>query len=148
MDFFTVENDGKDIISTNYWDSEQAQAGKFFITVNAGAFRLLVPRNQERALEDMATAKLVVVSRGAWPQQGKHDAYEVLFDDASDNPYCLHLSSEAFAGSPAATDNGRMFAFSVWVERAGQPHKVMDIMAGYRTVRKIPHMKPWKSREA
>ena len=38
-----VENDGPRIVSTNFFETDQAKAGKFFVSVNAGTLRLLIP---------------------------------------------------------------------------------------------------------
>ncbi len=44
MDILThIENDGGNIMSTNYFQSRAAQAGYILASVNAGTFRLLVP---------------------------------------------------------------------------------------------------------
>ncbi len=79
-----VENDGQEIRATNYFESEYARRGAFYLSVNAGAFRLLVPPAHESAIEEFRTAKEVVVSRGAWPAQRRKDALEILFDDTTE----------------------------------------------------------------
>jgi hypothetical protein len=79
-----VENDGQEIRATNYFESEYARRGAFYLSVNAGAFRLLVPPAHESAIEEFRTAKEVVVSRGAWTAQRRKDALEILFDDTTE----------------------------------------------------------------
>lgn len=59
-----IENDGPDVIRSNYWKTELAERGLFFLSVNSRAFRLLAPRQFEAALEDMRSAHSVIVSRG------------------------------------------------------------------------------------
>src|ERR1700744_5802447 len=39
----TIANDGQNLITTNYWDSEYAKMGLIYLTWNAGAARLLLP---------------------------------------------------------------------------------------------------------
>lgn len=39
----TVQNDGPDIASTNYWESAHAARGLCYLSGNAGALRLLAP---------------------------------------------------------------------------------------------------------
>jgi len=39
----TIENDGPDIVTTNYWTTEHEQRGLFYVSINAGTCRLLVP---------------------------------------------------------------------------------------------------------
>ena len=38
-----IENNGPEIISPNYWDSDYAKKGYVYLSVNAGAFRLRGP---------------------------------------------------------------------------------------------------------
>lgn len=45
-----LHNHGPLILGTNYWQTDQAAAGKFFCSVNAGAIRLLVPAVRRAAL--------------------------------------------------------------------------------------------------
>lgn len=65
-----IENQGQAIARTNYWDSDHAKAGYFFLSWNAGAGRLLMPDSQKAALAEMRSAKYVIVSRGPWTDQG------------------------------------------------------------------------------
>ena len=60
---FEIENDGPLIVTSNYWESEIAAAGKLYLTINAGCFRLLVPQIQRATISDMRPgAKHIVVS--------------------------------------------------------------------------------------
>ena len=77
----TVSNHGPLIVATNYWDLPLEEAGKIWCSVNAGAIRVLVPRAHRRIIEDMRTARHVVLSRGPWPEVGAPEAVELLFDD-------------------------------------------------------------------
>lgn len=52
--------------------------------VNAGAIRVLIPRAMRRVIQDMRTARYVIASRGPWPEAGRPDALELLFEDGSD----------------------------------------------------------------
>ena len=42
-----MKNNEQDILYTSYWDTENARAGLLFLSICAGAFRLLVPGSQE-----------------------------------------------------------------------------------------------------
>jgi hypothetical protein len=53
MNVLTFENDGPLIVASNYWESEIAAAGKLYLTMNAGCFRLLVPQIQRAIISDM-----------------------------------------------------------------------------------------------
>jgi hypothetical protein len=49
-----VNNKEQQIIETNYFESEYARIGAMFISINAGAFRLLVPPIHESMIADFA----------------------------------------------------------------------------------------------
>jgi hypothetical protein len=140
--FLEIQNDGQKIISTNYWDSEQERAGYYYVSINAGAFRLLIPAGFHDQLPDMRSAKEVIISRGPWPDQDKPDACEILFDDHSDNPYALFLSVESFDRLPLDSDAGREFILSAWTGPALKMQFYLPCF--YRRVEKIPCLKPWR----
>jgi hypothetical protein len=136
-----IENDGSEIVSTNYWDTEYARKGQLYVSVNAGAFRLLLPPALEPALTDMRTAREVIVSRGPWPGK-KPDAFELLFEDGSDAPYTLHFGAEQIDRAPAKIDEGRDgLLCTVWT--AGLV-KALTLPAAYRRVAKIPCLQPFE----
>ncbi len=135
----TIQNDGQHIVSTDYWDSEHAKAGYFFLTWNAGAARLLVPDSQHFALREMKTAREVIVSRGPWVDQGGRNALELLFEDGSDSPFCLHLVAEQCDRMLPEENQGGGFMVVVWT-RAGA---FLRLPAKYREVQAIPCLEPW-----
>lgn len=147
MDAITIANDGPRIASTPYWSSTHAARGVIYVSVNAGAFRVLVPPVAEGAiLPELRTACDVVISRGPWPDQRRADAIEILWDDGSDNPFALHLSIEQIDRVPDAADEGRHdLTCTVWtagpegaaVERGTWP-------CTYRRSRRLPDLRPAK----
>lgn len=138
-----ITNHGPLITATNYWELPESHLGKFYVSLNSGAFRLLVPPIQEPALNDMKASKECVVSRGPWPMQGLADAVEILFDDRTDNPFSLHLSIPSFDRLPLDTDQGKEWILSVWTRpRRGRPHKALERPCWYRRVISIPYLKP------
>jgi hypothetical protein len=44
------ENDGPLLVASDYWQSPIAAAGKLYVSINAGCFRLLVPQRQHELL--------------------------------------------------------------------------------------------------
>ena len=144
MSVITISNHGPLIASTNYWSLAMEEAGKIFVSVNAGAVRVLVPRAHRRIIEDMRAAKHAVLSRGPWPQMGLADAVEILFDDGTDDPFALHLSPESFDLLPAAPDAGKEWVVSVWDLKKGKPHKAVERRCYWRRVPQIPWLKPWE----
>lgn len=136
-----IKSNGPDIVSSNYWDTAEARAGKLIVSCNAGAFRVLVPLSQEGFLRDMATAVQCVVSRGPWPDRGLPDGFEILFDDSTIGPFALHLSPESFDRLPTAENVGDKWILSVWTRG---PVKRLERPCAYRIVSEIPWLKPWK----
>ena len=139
-----IHNNGQDILSTNYWQTEHSERGYLYCSINAGCFRLLIPPAQESQIPEMQTAREVIVSRGAWPEAGKLEAIEIMFEDDSDSPYCLHLGSEQLDQLPLDADRDRpgqppRWKFSAHT-RAG---KAFELPCRYRVVKKIPYLKPF-----
>lgn len=90
--FITISNKSKKIESTNYWESDLARSGYFFVTGNAGCLRVLVPKKHENYIEEMRTAKRVLIEPSLL-----HDPKKVLdfvFDDETDAPFTLSISKE------------------------------------------------------
>ena len=137
--FITISNRGQAIEDTNYWDHPNAQAGYFYLSWTAGAARLLVPDNQKLSVREMRSAKYVIVSRGPWHDQGGREAVELLFEDESDCPYCLHLVAEQCDKLIPAAEQGGGFVMTVWT-RGGLK---LRLPAKYRMVDAIPCMKEW-----
>ncbi len=135
----TIGNDGPIITSTNYWETDYNKQGVLFFSVNAGAFRLLVPDGSVVDTAEMLTAKTVVVSTG--PGMNRHCVLEILFDDNSDSPYALLFGTEQTDRIPDSKDNNKQFRFIVYT-RDLVP--VMDTTCWYRSVSKIPCMRPFK----
>lgn len=133
------ENDGALIRRTDFFDSNHAKAGKVFVSVNAGTLRLLIPSSQAAIVQEIKSAKYVILSRGPWPAERQTDGFEILFEDESDSPFVLHLSTTSFDLLPADPDPGRGWRLSAWVEG---PKKVGEWRCHYRRVAKIPWLKP------
>lgn len=133
-----IGNKGQLIENTDYWNTETARKGFCFLSWNAGAGRLLLPEVIEGALREMRTADHVIVSRGRCGGWGR-EALEVLFDDHSDSPFCLHMSAEQTDRVVPAEDCGRKFPFTVWTPRGMQ----LQRPGYYRRVSAIPCLEPW-----
>lgn len=134
-----IINKGQRVIETNYWDSDYAQRGFYFLSWNAGAARLLVPDSEKKALHDMRSADYVVISRGPWTERGGRDAIELLFEDGSDAPFVIHLGAEQCDRLISDDEQGGGFAVAAWT-RSGQKHRWPG---KYRTVPAIPCLEPW-----
>ena len=140
-----ITNHGPLITSTNYWDSELASAGKLYVSVNAGAIRVLLPPRLYGGLADMRAAPECVLSRGPWPERHEQEGIEIMWDDGSDSPYALHLAPASFDLLPAEPDAGREWLLTVWTAKDGKPHKSLERKCHWRRVPRIPWLKPWSA---
>lgn len=139
----TIENHGPLILRTNYWELPEAAAGKLLVSLNAGAFRVLLPPTLEAWIAEMATAKEVLISRGPWPAENQPDGFEVLFDDRTSYPFALHLSVESFDRLPTDADQAGQWVLTVWTQsRRNRPHRALERPCWYRRVPRIPWLKP------
>ena len=144
-DIITTTNDGPKLIETNYWATEASQKGYFYVSINEGCFRILVPKNREKTyLREMGTGDVVLITRGAWPEMGRQSAFEFLFEDSSGSPFTLHAGIEQCDRLPLDSD----------VDTIGKPPrwrcaiyteggKQFELPARYRVVSRLPYLKPW-----
>lgn len=140
-----VRSHGPLILSSTYWGSDLDRAGTLFLSLNAGAVRLLLPSGWEEAVAEMRTGRGVVFSRGPWaldPGRGT-DSLELLFEDGTADPYCVHLSAAQADRLPTPEDQGKEWLFTAWTRpRRGKPHKALERPCWYRLVDAIPWLKP------
>lgn len=136
-----IENRGQAILSTDYWDTPHAKAGYFYLTWNSGAGRLLIPDSQKHLLREMKSASEVIVSRGSWPDHGGREALELLWEDGSDNPFCIYLVAEQTDRLLPDTDQGGGFVIAAWT-RGGLKNRWPG---RYRRVNRLPCLQPWSS---
>lgn len=139
MSMLTIRNSGQAIAETNYWGGEHAASGLCYLSWNAGAARLLVPPPMRAAIREMRTAREVIVSRGPWHEQGGRDALELMFEDGSDAPYCVHILAEQCDRMLPETDQGGGFVVAVWTRGGMQ----LRLPGKYREVAEIPCLAPW-----
>jgi hypothetical protein len=133
-----IKNDGQEILSSTFWDSETAN---FFLSVNAGAVRLLIPDSRINEIRKM-TGKLVIISRGpCWPEADK-DAIEIMFDDGSKTPYSIQLKAEQTDDLITASMHGSALTFSAWKKNAV---KIFERPARFRTVIRLPCLEAWRA---
>lgn len=137
-----IGNDGAEIESTNFWQTSINEHHKFYLSINAGAFRLLVPSAHEATLSgELGTTKEVIISRGPWPPANNKDSLELLFEDGSDCPYSIQLSPPQIHLFPNNSFLENDLIFSVWAESG----KLFEFKARYRRVEHLPWLKPWNN---
>jgi hypothetical protein len=129
-----ISNKGGDIAATNYFDSPNANVGHLYLSWNASVARVLIPDAAVALLDEMRTGHVCVISRGLW--QGK-DALELMFDDNSDAPFAVHLTSGMV--DRMVSNDGKSFRVAAWT-RSG---KAFEWEGKYREVKLLPYMEPW-----
>lgn len=137
-----TSNHGSLITASTFWGSEYDRASKLFISCNAGAIRIMLPSQHRTLVNEMRGSKYAICSRGPWPEMRAAEAVELLFEDGSDSPFCLHLTAESFDLLPAEPEAGREWTLTVWTDDKGKPHKALERPCHWRRVPKIPCLKP------
>ncbi|HAV1239711.1 TPA: hypothetical protein JGU28_004489 [Salmonella enterica] len=133
---FTISNSGQAIRETNYWQTEQALGGYVYLSWNAGAARLLVPDQAKSMLREIKSADYVIISKGKY---NGRDALELLFEDGSDNPFCVHMLTEQTDRMLPENEQGGGFVVTIWT-RGGQKGR---FQGKYREVAILPCLEPW-----
>lgn len=135
----SIVNDGQRIAQTDYFDSEEAGKGFCFLSWNAGAARVLIPDAMAPMLTDMQAAQYVIISRGPWEDYGGRDAFELLFEDGSDAPFCLYIVAEQTDRLLPESEQGGGFVVTIWTRLGEQ----LRLGGRYRTVECLPCLDPW-----
>lgn len=145
-DILQLTNHGPLVVSSNYWDTEHAARGLLYLSINAGAFRLLVPHSARQAISDMRPgARHVVVSilqRDLWPAEGTPGhVVEWMVEDGSDSSWSCHLSAGQIDRIPGPDDAGKEWIATVWDRKDGRPHKCLERPAYLQIVPSLPWLK-------
>jgi hypothetical protein len=130
------QSDGPKLINTSYFESEWTQQGLAFLSWNAGAARLLIPDALINYLEDMKDCKYVVISHGLL---NGNDAYEIMFEDESQSPFCLHISVDACDRVVSDLSYISEFDFSILTSTG----VVFETKGKYRKVKTLPCRQRW-----
>lgn len=136
-----IANNGQAIAKTNYFDSDLAARGMYFLSWNAGAGRLLVPDARKLDLAEMRSSKYVIVSRGPWVAEGGQPAIELLFEDRSEEPFVLTLGMELYDRLLPKNEMTGQTYISVWT-RGGQK---LRLVAKLREVDELPCLAEWSA---
>ena len=140
-----TRNHGQLILASSYWGSEHELAGKLFVSVNAGAVRVLIPRALRGIIEECRASRYAILSRGPWPEMSLPDAVEILFEDGSQSPYALTFAPESFDLLPGEPDSGREWVVALWDSKKGRPHKALERLCHWRRVPSLPCLEPWQA---
>lgn len=159
-----IANHGPLVVSSNYWDTEHAARGLLYLSINAGALRLLVPHSARQCISDMRPgARHVVLSilqRDRWPdmlrapisadmvtEQMSVPAHptgyvaEWLVEDGTAEPWSCHLSAGQLDRIPGPDDVGKEWVATVWDRKDGRPHKCLERPAYVQIVPSLPWLR-------
>ena len=138
--YFMASSEGPRLIGCNYWGTDRERSGFFMVSVNGGAFRLIVPDSQASCIADIRTGRQAVVTHGFHPVLGK-TAYEFMFDDESNAPFCLWLEpgqfDRPFSIADAASKERQLI---VYVRGCVE---VARLPVFFREAQTLPCLKPW-----
>ncbi|MBV8650507.1 MAG: hypothetical protein JO255_03505 [Alphaproteobacteria bacterium] len=133
-------NDGAELVETNFWQTEMASRGAFFLSTNAGCLRLLVPASREPDIAEMTKGvREVVLSRGRWDK--RDHCVEIMFEDASEAPYAIHIGENQL--DRRWKPQGGTARFAIYTEKG----KVAEFSRCYlRETPVLPCLAPWEGK--
>ena len=134
-----LQNDGEKLKSTNFWESQEASWGLFFLSWQDGTGRLLIPDTRLAVLRDMRAARTVTVSRGRVPDGWEiRDALDLLFEDDTPASYVIRLGIEQTDRMPAEQRQNEGIVITAWT-RCGYQGRWPG---RYRVVEQLPDLMP------
>jgi hypothetical protein len=134
MGLITFENDEKEIIATNYYQTELNTHNKFYVSLNAGAFRLLIPETlTEKIIYELNLSKKILIFRKklSFGLIG----FQILLDDGSSNPFIFEFTENSFDRLPIREDSGRKFTFLAYGKKKETIQKVYKSFCYYKDER-------------
>jgi len=127
MELIQIDNNGQKIRGTNYFDTEWAKRGMFFLSWNAGAARLLIPDSQKKFIREMKTAKHIVFTR---PPLLPDLTLQIVFEDNSPNPFVMTLPLDQVDFNPYPTLKSH-FVLTAWTRKGLQGGWSAKYQQGY-----------------
>lgn len=110
----TIDNNGKEISRTSFWESALAENGYVFVSIHEGAVRMLVPPSAEREyLAEMKTGKSMLIE----PSQQHDGSYDFVFDDGTDSPFWVVVDIKQI---DAAMHPGENIPFYIYTRQGKQ----------------------------
>lgn len=113
----TIKNDGQTITETTYWATPHADKGLLYLSINAGALRLLVPAASAQLLSELppvGTPCELTRSR----LQGE-EAYRLAWLDDPEEPYEVEIDVRQCDRRLASAENGRILTLICYTRGVG-----------------------------
>lgn len=112
-----VTNDGPAVVATTYWATPHAGRGLLYVTINAGAIRVLVPAPAAALLDELPPA-----GTPCRYEQGPDRCQIVLLDRPGD-PYVVDVDARMADRRLPASDGGRAAPLH-WYVPGAEPEAV------------------------
>ena len=114
LTLLTIENNGPEIVYTNYWRSDLNREGKIILSPNAGAFRVLLPEcYASEILDEISDGYFANVRRGL-DLGTLRQMVEIAVYDRDREPYIIQMETAACTSLPLDSDQGRDFELTFW----------------------------------
>lgn len=111
-----ITNDGPAITRTSYWRTPHARRGLLYLSVNAGALRILVPTPTGHLLADLpAIGTPVELERSAYQDS---ETYRFLWLDDPRNPYAVEIDQRQCDRRLPRAEDGRILPL-IWYTPVG-----------------------------
>jgi hypothetical protein len=110
-ELITIKTKGSQFLSTNYFSTAHAAAGRAYLSWRPGFGRLFIPDSKLYDIEAMKKCEHVIVSRG---QMDDIECLEVMFENATSTPPALHLPIDMTDRELPDGDNGNEFVFQAY----------------------------------
>ncbi len=107
-----IANDGQAVVSTSYWSTPHADAGYLYVSINAGAIRVLVPAATAYLLDELPP-----VGTPCEYRQGARICSIILLDDPAD-PHAIEVDAQQVDRRLLASDVGRTVPL-LWYVQGG-----------------------------
>ena len=130
---------GELIVASDYFGGDWENTGKYLVSCNEGAIRLLWPSCRINEVQQMMTADEIIVTRGVYEDS---EALEILFDDHSASPFMLVMTDSSVVGFLPGDPGKRRWKFTIWMCVNGRPRMVYSRMAHWRQGTDLPDLRP------
>lgn len=133
----TVKNRGSAIEETNFFETEHARNGCFYISFNAGTARVLMPKKilEKADISDDVTE--VIITYGYWDRAEDY-GFELLFEDNTVHPFCMYTQINMVN---RLLKNKVVHTLPLHIYSEDGLERIFK--ARYRRRNTIPYMKPW-----
>ena len=138
-DFIYTKCDGNEIIESSYYDSILETKGLFYLQYNRKCFFLFVPTKYISEVEEMKTGSYAVFTTG-FDRITRKDSIEIMFEDYSDKPFCLHLAIDLFQFRIDESFDNLKFMMKIHTP-IGKVHEVEVYVRSGKTYL-LPYLKP------